>query len=834
LIEGKPEEKFMKPPSLRRSAKVVTILSMLRRPPAACDFGKSLLSGQRMNRPIDIMCLRPVVGSLAATVAAILLYGSNQADAQAPQGIGIMYLTPSDQVGQPIHDLSGAPEWTNSAVQGVSLRTQWARVEPHEHVNADDFYWGYLDQGVALGAQYGKKISILITAGVNCPQWLFDAGAPAFNVTTEHGQILPMPLPWDPIFQQKWGAFVQAFAARYGNSNLAYVVMGGPGRNEEAFFCFTPYDIDYFINTLGGLPNWELGVKWIIDQYGTYFPNTPFMLAMADPIPTTDGDNSLKTVVNYGAAQYPGNHFGVMSCGLQYPNGPANGSMGATEIPLLSPTSTVGYQFLQTQHEDRYPPVTGRFLLDLGLERGFNFGAHFIEVYNGDCDDTVLAPVLTYWGALLTTTPTATPTATPTPTCSICFTPTPTSTPTASPTPTATATPPSCVGQYVITQIGGSIVPGTMDIGNHSDDLVTTISLPFSYTLYGTTFTSINLSSNGNAQFTTSSARAGNICLSWSGHNDTIFPYWSDLRTDAQPGCSGFPGGTCGIYTSVSGSAPDRIFNIEWRTVYNDPPSNIARANFELRLYEGQTRFDVIYGEVTYGNNGSIGATAGTQRDDSCFSQYFCNGVGGPASGGWTLVQVGTPSPTPTPTPTATATATATATPTATATATPTSTPTPTPGMITVTVKTSPTGRSFSVDGTTYTTQQRFRWTSGSTHTIATTSPQSGGTGVQYVWSKWSDRGAIAHTVAPTTNTTYTAIFSTQYFLTMTHGTGGSVSPTSGWRNSGATVSISARPANGHSFSNWTGSGTGSYSGTNNPASITMGGPITEMGNFAP
>ena len=92
-----------------------------------------------------------------------------------------------------------------------------------------------------------------------------------------------MPLPWDPVFQQKWGAFIQALAARYGNApNLAYVVMGGPGRRAEAYFCFTAYDMDYFINTLGGLPNWELGVKWIIDQYGTYFPNTPFILAMAD------------------------------------------------------------------------------------------------------------------------------------------------------------------------------------------------------------------------------------------------------------------------------------------------------------------------------------------------------------------------------------------------------------------------------------------------------------------------------------------------------------------------------------------------------------------------
>ena len=57
------------------------------------------------------------------------------------------------------------------------------------------------------------------------------------------------------------------------------------------------------------------------------------------------------------------------------------------------------------------------------------------------------------------------------------------------------------MGDYTITQIGGSIVPGTTDIGNHGDDTVTTIALPFPYALYGTTFTTVNLSSNGNAQF---------------------------------------------------------------------------------------------------------------------------------------------------------------------------------------------------------------------------------------------------------------------------------------------------------------------------------------------
>jgi hypothetical protein len=258
-------------------------------------------------------------------------------------------------------------------------------------------------------------------------------------------------------------------------------------------------------------------------------------------------------------------------------------------------------------------------------------------------------------------------------------TPSPTPTGTPSPTPTPTATP--CVGQYTINQIGGSIVPGTVDIGNHTDDGTTFISIPFSYTLYDTVYTGVNVSSNGNAQFVTTDIAWVNVCLPWLTHDYTVFPYWDDQRTDANTGCSVFPGGTCGIFTSVTGSPPDRIFNIEWRTVYFSNTSQ--HANHELRLYEGQSRFDVIYGTVDQGNTS---ATAGVQKDDTIFTQYFCNGSGGGATGGqsYTLQPCGTP--TPTPTPTATPTATATATPTATPPPTPTPTPTvpplprPTPG----------------------------------------------------------------------------------------------------------------------------------------------------------
>jgi hypothetical protein len=82
--------------------------------------------------------------------------------------------------------------------------------------------------------------------------------------------------------------------------------------------------------------------------------------------------------------------------------------------------------------------------------------------------------------------------------------------------------------------------------------------------------------------------------------------------------------------------------------------------------------------------------------------------------------------------------------------------------------------------------------------------------------------------------TTYTASFKTQYYLTMGAGTGGTVSPASGWYDASQSVPISASTNSGCFFGGWTGSGSGSYSGLNNPASVTMNGPITEAAAFTP
>jgi hypothetical protein len=154
------------------------------------------------------------------------------------------------------------------------------------------------------------------------------------------------------------------------------------------------------------------------------------------------------------------------------------------------------------------------------------------------------------------------------------------------------------------------------------------------------------------------------------------------------------------------------------------------------------------------------------------------------------------------------------------------------PAPVQIVVQTNPTGRSFTVDGTSYTSTQTFTWTPGSNHTIATSSPQSGATGTQYVWTNWSDSGAMSHTVSPNVATTYTANFTTQYLLTMNFGPGGIVRPTTGFYDSGQAVNISVSPAANFSFNGWTGTGTGSFTGIFKSATVTMNGPITEAAAF--
>jgi hypothetical protein len=246
---------------------------------------------------------------------------------------------------------------------------------------------------------------------------------------------------------------------------------------------------------------------------------------------------------------------------------------------------------------------------------------------------------------------------------------------------------PACTPSYTFTLKVVPFVSGVTDIGNHCDNCGTLITMPFPVTLYDQTFTSATAGSNGQLSFGTPYDDSGITCSPFGNTTATyvMAPYWADQCTSncGNTACTG-----CGIFTTTTGTAPDRIFYIEFRTQYFNQTTDVL--DYEIALYEnGTPPFRYIYNHIVPApvNNDSQ-LVIGVKQDDAVFTQYSCDASGGrrpprqitrPCRRGKcrslsaTFLSCATPTPTPT----------TTATPTTSA--TPTGTPTPTPcdsGMI--------------------------------------------------------------------------------------------------------------------------------------------------------
>ena len=102
------------------------------------------------------------------------------------------------------------------------------------------------------------------------------------------------------------------------------------------------------------------------------------------------------------------------------------------------------------------------------------------------------------------------------------------------PAPPGTAAP--CPGTdafgYVCSNVSHPFIPGTLDIGNHCDDCITSgVPLPFPFVYYGQTFTQVNVSSNGNLQFGSANASFTEQGLPDPAFNQALFVMWDDWVT---------------------------------------------------------------------------------------------------------------------------------------------------------------------------------------------------------------------------------------------------------------------------------------------------------------
>ncbi len=188
-------------------------------------------------------------------------------------------------------------------------------------------------------------------------------------------------------------------------------------------------------------------------------------------------------------------------------------------------------------------------------------------------------------------------------------------------------------GNYAFTSSTGGTIPtgGTLVAGSQTDDAVVNITVPagFSFSVYGTAVTGgsvLRASTNGNVAIGTASSSAytnaalpvsspGTGTGSFPASTPTIFCYWDDLNLPSSTS-------TNGIYTSLTGTAPNRLFTIQWRGVTYTGANAI---NCAVQFREGSSTFDLIYlnSAAASGSSATIGVQSASSGTN--FKQFSFN-----------------------------------------------------------------------------------------------------------------------------------------------------------------------------------------------------------------
>ena len=167
------------------------------------------------------------------------------------------------------------------------------------------------------------------------------------------------------------------------------------------------------------------------------------------------------------------------------------------------------------------------------------------------------------------------------------------------------------VSDGFIDATGGTLLPLSVDDG------FTPVNLPFSFPYFSSTHTQAFVSSNGFLTLGSSSGAniPNNVTIPTAGNpNGVVAPFWDDLN----PKLGG------GVYSLVTGSAPNRIYTVEW---FNVPHfNNVGAGTFEASLYEtsGLIRFrylDTDFGNATF--NAGASATAGVESQNGTLGTKY-------------------------------------------------------------------------------------------------------------------------------------------------------------------------------------------------------------------
>jgi hypothetical protein len=269
---------------------------------------------------------------------------------------------------------------------------------------------------------------------------------------------------------------------------------------------------------------------------------------------------------------------------------------------------------------------------------------------------------------------------------------------------------PAYDSSYVVDAPAFSWIMGTNQLTfSDAEEGFTSVTLPFNFSYYGNSYSTLYVAVNGYGTFNpiSGSSMWANTNIPNPGPtpangdpaypNNAIYPYWDDLAVAPR-----FYGA---VYTAVTGSAPNRVYTVEWRGVAGAG----APITFEIQLAETTNTVTFEYSSLAapygygYSSTEGIENSTGTSGIQLSFNQKGAIGDNMAIRFTAGTPPVITPCPPSTPTPTppaATETSTSLPIPSITVTLpigspTDTRTPAPTATACTITFTDVPPGSTF-------------------------------------------------------------------------------------------------------------------------------------------
>jgi len=157
---------------------------------------------------------------------------------------------------------------------GYNPLLYWATLEPREGV----YDWSELDDAIAEARAAGKKVIPRVDTNVGgwgqaTPSWVFDAGAEwYYSSAWARDAGRRQPVPTDPVFGEKFGAFLKALGDRYdGDSSIEFFqTNAGMGEYGEMVWGWPDQ-----LKPRGWSPQVNLASnRYWIDRWDAAFPNT--------------------------------------------------------------------------------------------------------------------------------------------------------------------------------------------------------------------------------------------------------------------------------------------------------------------------------------------------------------------------------------------------------------------------------------------------------------------------------------------------------------------------------------------------------------------------------